>query len=193
MSKQHICIKRFVFIVIGVVFVTLNASQELFCATIDAEMPRVDKRALIHMNAGNAYNHYCVHCHGLNGKGDGRSFAYELEPKPRDFTDKEYMAKLNDEDIRKVIVGGSVSVGKSSLCSAWGDTFSDKMIEELIVYVRTFSSSSPEGEKPVEIVETAPEEIQEVATGVKPFLVWSILILITAFFISAAIFEWRKK
>lgn len=186
-------IKWFVLIVIGIISVTLNASQELFSATIDAEMSRDDKHELIHVNARNVYNHYCVHCHGLNGKGDGRSFAYELEPKPRDFTDIEYMAKLNDEDIRKVIVGGSASVGKSSLCPAWSDTFGDKMLEELIIYVRIFSSSSPEEEKPIRVVETAPEEMQEVTTSVKPFIVWPILILITAFFISIAVSEWRKK
>src|SRR5262245_37266882 len=65
------------------------------------------------------YGQFCASCHGQSGKGDGAAAA-ALNPKPRDHTDKEYMSKLSDEDIFKVIKNGGASVGKSPLMPPWG-------------------------------------------------------------------------
>src|SRR5271169_4999845 len=41
------------------------------------------------------YTKYCSVCHGDEGKGDGFN-AFNLDPKPRDFTDAKYMNVLDD-------------------------------------------------------------------------------------------------
>ena len=84
------------------------------------------------------YGQYCVTCHGQSGKGDGPGAA-ALNPKPRDHTDKEYMAKLSDDDIFKVVKNGGASIGKSPLMPAWGATLKDDQIQDVVAYVRTLS------------------------------------------------------
>ncbi len=82
------------------------------------------------------YGQICATCHGQSGKGDGPGAA-ALNPKPRDHTDKEYMSKLTDDDLFKVIKDGGASVGKSPLMPPWGSTLKDDQIKDVIAYVRT--------------------------------------------------------
>jgi cytochrome c oxidase cbb3-type subunit 3 len=82
------------------------------------------------------YGQICATCHGQSGKGDGPGAA-ALNPKPRDHTDKEYMSKLTDDDLFKVIKNGGASVGKSPLMPPWGSTLKDDQIKDVIAYVRT--------------------------------------------------------
>jgi cytochrome c oxidase cbb3-type subunit 3 len=82
------------------------------------------------------YGQFCSACHGQSGKGDGAAAA-ALNPKPRDHTDKEYMSKLSDEDMLKVIKNGGASVGKSPLMPPWGASLKDDQIQDIIAYVRT--------------------------------------------------------
>jgi mono/diheme cytochrome c family protein len=84
------------------------------------------------------YGQFCVTCHGESGKGDGAAAA-ALNPKPRDHTDKEYMSKLSDDDMLKVIKNGGASVGKSPLMPPWGASLKDDQIQDIIAYVRTLS------------------------------------------------------
>lgn len=56
----------------------------------------------------------CAACHGEGGKGDGLAAA-AMDPKPRDFTDQQWQASITDEQLRKVIIEGGPSVGKSIL------------------------------------------------------------------------------
>jgi mono/diheme cytochrome c family protein len=84
------------------------------------------------------YGQFCATCHGQSGKGDGPAAA-ALNPKPRDHTDKEYMSKLSDDDLFKVIKNGGASVGKSPLMPAWGASLKDEQIQDVIRYVRTLS------------------------------------------------------
>ncbi len=190
MSEHHAHFKWTTLVVLGVLSVILSAlggAQDLFGATVDAEKPRGDKLKIIQLNAKNVYRHYCAHCHGQEGKGDGKSFGFELEPKPRNFTDANYMVK--DEDISKVITGGSASLKKSNLCPAWGNTFSEKTIKGLVAYIRAFSAPPSEVKKPVEVAVATPVETQKEAAGVKPFIVWPILGLLSGFFIWLAVSE----
>lgn len=53
----------------------------------------------------------CTPCHGATGKGDGAASA-ALVPKPRDLTDKEWQASVDDEYLRKIIQYGGAAVGK---------------------------------------------------------------------------------
>jgi mono/diheme cytochrome c family protein len=64
--------------------------------------------------ARNLYTMRCAICHGQNGKGDGAGAA-SLNPKPRDYTNKEWQASVTDEDLKKIIIGGGQSVGKSPI------------------------------------------------------------------------------
>ncbi len=82
------------------------------------------------------YGQYCATCHGESGKGNGPAAA-ALNPKPRDHTDKEYMSKLSDDDLLKVIKNGGASVGKSPIMPPWGPTLNDDQLKDVIAYVRT--------------------------------------------------------
>jgi mono/diheme cytochrome c family protein len=84
------------------------------------------------------YGQFCATCHGQSGKGDGAAAA-ALNPKPRDHTDKEYMSKLTDDDMLKVIKNGGASIGKSPLMPPWGASLKDDQIQDIIAYVRTLS------------------------------------------------------
>jgi len=82
------------------------------------------------------YGQFCVSCHGQSGKGDGAAAA-ALNPKPRDHTDKEYMSKMSDDDMLKVIKNGGAAIGKSPLMPPWGASLKDDQIQDIIAYVRT--------------------------------------------------------
>ena len=85
------------------------------------------------------YGHYCAHCHGEKGKGDGRLWASELSPKPADLTaldeDKSYLIEA--------IRDGSGVHGKSDLCPPWGRTISPQNVDRL---ARHLLSLGPETE-----------------------------------------------
>jgi cytochrome c oxidase cbb3-type subunit 3 len=82
------------------------------------------------------YGQFCSTCHGQSGKGDGPGAA-ALNPKPRDHTNKEYMSKMSDEEMMKVIKNGGVSIGKSPLMPPWGASLKDDQIQDVIAYIRT--------------------------------------------------------
>lgn len=82
------------------------------------------------------YGQFCASCHGQSGKGDGAAAA-ALNPKPRDHTDKEYMFKMSDDDMLKVIKNGGASIGKSPLMPPWGASLKDDQIQDIIAYIRT--------------------------------------------------------
>jgi mono/diheme cytochrome c family protein len=84
------------------------------------------------------YSTYCTICHGDDGKGDGFN-AYNLDPKPRDFTNKKYLDALSDAQMKEAISGGGRSVNKSPLMPSWGGRLQDRSIEYLVAYIRTFS------------------------------------------------------
>lgn len=54
----------------------------------------------------------CTPCHGPKGRGDGPASA-GLTPKPRNFTDPTWQAKVTDEHIEKIVLYGGAAVGKS--------------------------------------------------------------------------------
>jgi mono/diheme cytochrome c family protein len=60
------------------------------------------------------YEQRCVVCHGATGKGDGAGAA-NLNPKPRSFGDAAWQKSVEDESIRKVIVGGGPAIGKNAI------------------------------------------------------------------------------
>ncbi len=80
---------------------------------------------------------YCAACHGVDGKADGPAGA-ALNPKPRNFTDKAWQAKVDDARIAKVIKEGGASVGLSANMAPWGGALKDEEIKDLVKYVRHF-------------------------------------------------------
>jgi len=89
----------------------------------------------------NLYLHYCAVCHGTAGKGDGFN-AWNLQPRPRDLTDAKYMGALSDARISETIREGGMGVRKSPGMPAWGNTFTDRQVNEIVRYIRTLSADS---------------------------------------------------
>jgi cytochrome c553 len=85
------------------------------------------------------YMKYCAVCHGKEGKGDGFN-AFNLDPRPRDFSDSSYMAALSDAQILQTISGGGRSVNKSPLMPSYGWTIDNRQVRYVAAYVRTFSA-----------------------------------------------------
>jgi len=74
----------------------------------------------------------CATCHGPQGRGDGQN-AYNLQPPPPDF--QESLAKLPVGDRRKVIEGGTVALGRSPLCPAWGRSLGPDDVDALLAWL----------------------------------------------------------
>lgn len=81
------------------------------------------------------YTKYCSVCHGEQGKGDGFN-AYNLDPKPRDFTDPRAMAGIDDATLLATIIEGGKGVNKSPLMPAWGGRMNKLETEYVIEYVK---------------------------------------------------------
>ncbi len=135
------------------------------------------------------FEYYCSPCHGLKGKGDGTFFTIDLKPKPRNFTDADYMKKRTDEQIAKSITDGSKSVEKSNLCPPWGKTLSEKRIKELVSYIRGLSAK--EVEKTVAVAKEKVSEGKKSDTF-KSSIRWLFLAVITLALAGGAISELKK-
>lgn len=92
--------------------------------------------------AGKAkYDLFCSTCHGMTGQGDGPGGA-ALNPKPRNYADKEWQKTTKDADIFKVIKEGGPAVGKSPLMAAWGAALSDADIHNAVAYIRELGKAA---------------------------------------------------
>jgi len=89
----------------------------------------------------NLFLRYCAVCHGTTGKGDGFN-AWNLQPHPRDLTDPKYMNVLSKARISETIREGGIGVRKSPDMPAWGNTFTDRQVDEIVRYIRTLSGDS---------------------------------------------------
>jgi len=81
----------------------------------------------------------CVVCHGADGSGNGPGAA-ALKPKPRNYADAAWQAKVTDEALTKAILGGGPAVGLSPLMPPNPD-LADKpeVVAELVKIVRGFA------------------------------------------------------
>lgn len=85
----------------------------------------------------------CAACHGTTGKGDGPGAA-ALNPKPRNYTDKEWQKSVTDDQIAKTIMYGGAAVGKSPNMPAQPDLSSKpEMVAALVKVVRSFGQTAP--------------------------------------------------
>jgi len=99
--------------------------------------------------------HYCSHCHGVYGDGEGFNADY-LDRQPANLTDPEFMAKRKDSRIYRVIKKGGPEVRKSNLMPSFGNTLSDLEIWSLAAYVRTLSGGKLK-ELPKELGDQKPK------------------------------------
>ena len=82
----------------------------------------------------------CATCHGASGKGDGPNSA-TLDPKPRDFTSKDWQKTMSDAQLRSVILRGGPALGKSVLMPANPDLESTPAgVDELVKIVRAYGA-----------------------------------------------------
>ena len=79
---------------------------------------------------------YCAVCHGTEGKGDGFN-AFNLDPKPRDFTDVRYMSALSDARLMETIIQGGRGVNRSVLMPSWGGRLTTSEQTYVTAYVRS--------------------------------------------------------
>lgn len=82
----------------------------------------------------------CATCHGPQGRGDGQN-SYNLQPPPPDF--QESLAKLPVGDRRRVIEGGTASLGRSALCPAWGRSLDPDDVESLLAWLDVAARPAP--------------------------------------------------
>jgi mono/diheme cytochrome c family protein len=78
----------------------------------------------------------CAPCHGKVGKGDGPAAA-NLNPKPRDHSKGEYMSKLTDDHIGRVVKLGGGIAGFPGMPAH--PQFKTEDVNAVIAYMRTLS------------------------------------------------------
>ena len=85
------------------------------------------------------YVTYCTSCHGEKGKGDGMA-AQSLPVRPADHTNGAVMNQFSDKFLVDLISKGGSAVGKSSFMPAWGSSFNEKQIRDIVAYLRTIAN-----------------------------------------------------
>jgi mono/diheme cytochrome c family protein len=99
--------------------------------------PASDPAAI--QEAQTTFKTLCATCHGVDGRGDGPGAA-QLNPKPRDYTDKAWQTSVTDEQIAKTIVLGGAAVGKSTMMPAQPQLREKPaVVKELVKIIRSFS------------------------------------------------------
>ncbi len=105
------------------------------------------------------YSHYCTHCHGTKGDGNGFN-AVNLDPKPRDHTDgsEAYMAGRTNEELFEAITKGGAGVSKSPFMPPFGGVLSEKEIWSLVAHLRSLhKNKAPDVILPVEAKAERPK------------------------------------
>jgi mono/diheme cytochrome c family protein len=83
-----------------------------------------------------AYQQYCVGCHGDAGQGDGFN-SFNLDPHPRDLSDPVFQKGKSNAELADAIRRGGAGVGLSSLMPPWGKTLDARRIDAVVLYVRS--------------------------------------------------------
>ncbi|MEY4632358.1 MAG: hypothetical protein RIQ81_2478 [Pseudomonadota bacterium] len=83
------------------------------------------------------YATMCASCHGEDGKGNGAASA-GLNPKPRNFHDAAWQAKVDDAHIYVVIEKGGAAKGLSGTMPPWGGVLSKDEIDGLVKMIRDY-------------------------------------------------------
>jgi mono/diheme cytochrome c family protein len=81
------------------------------------------------------FSSLCSSCHGADGQANSAAAA-AMNPKPRNFHDKAWQAKVDDAHIAKVIKEGGVTSGLSGTMPPWGAVLSDDEVKGLVAKIR---------------------------------------------------------
>lgn len=119
-------------------------------------------------NGQRLFLHYCTHCHGNKGEGDGYNAEY-LDKEPMNLADSKLMDKKTDEQIFRVIYKGGLGVNKSHLMPVFGHTLSEEEIWSLVAYVRTLSGSGKKVVVSDKIDKHKPEAFKVARKNVEDF------------------------
>jgi mono/diheme cytochrome c family protein len=92
----------------------------------------------IESQGNHLFKQYCASCHGDEARGDGQN-ASNLTPRPPDLT----VGARDQTFIRKVIMEGSGSVGRSALSPPWGRSLSTQEITYLVAYCQAVGRKKP--------------------------------------------------
>jgi mono/diheme cytochrome c family protein len=93
------------------------------------------------VQAKDVFNSRCATCHGPNGDGNGPAAA-ALNPKPRNYHDKDWQKKVTDDDLKKTITYGGAAVGKSPIMPASPDLDGKpEVLDGLVAIVREFGKN----------------------------------------------------
>jgi len=99
----------------------------------------VPATAQVTLTAPEIFKTRCAACHGETGKGDGPA-SVALNPKPQNYSDPEWQKATTDEVIRKAIVEGGQSVGKSALMVPNPDLAGKtEVLDGLVTIIRGFA------------------------------------------------------
>jgi hypothetical protein len=116
-------------------FETIDGDDLEILAT-PLELTKSEERGLM------IFRHYCAHCHGTTGQGDGQN-SYGLETPPRDLLILELDGERTDEDLRRVITEGGAANGLSPLMPPWGHTLEPERIDDLVALIHILPELEP--------------------------------------------------
>ena len=108
-------------------------------SSCDAKSGEIPQGSLADGDAGQGstlYKQHCSGCHGESGRGDGPG-AKNINPKPIDHTNKQYMSALSDQHLFAVVRRGGKDVGRPAMPPF--PNLSDDEIKDLIAYMRSIS------------------------------------------------------
>lgn len=122
------------------------ASAERIASAAPENDSRPDSAApALAARAGKAlYARYCVLCHGAGGQGDGVN-APNLEPAPRDHTDRGWAARRSDEQLFAAVRDG-YGQGRAGRMPPFGRTLRPYQIWDLVAHLRELGRAKPRPE-----------------------------------------------
>ena len=114
------------------------------------------------------YEDKCVHCHGIEGAGDG-SAAENLLPRPRDFTRGLYKIRSTesaqlptDQDLFDIIANGM----PGSSMPAWGEILTEDEQWQLVAHIKTFHDGFEDASpRLIDLSSKVPYSEESVAKG----------------------------
>jgi mono/diheme cytochrome c family protein len=122
----------------------------------------IGQPAKSHPHPGKAtYDQYCATCHGDTGQADGPGAA-NLPIKPPPFTDGRLMNPLPDDFLFKVVSEGAGAVGLAPQMPAFRPPLTDRQIQDVIGYVRTFAQPPYAARPAVAVQPRAPAPTQPI-------------------------------
>jgi putative heme-binding domain-containing protein len=102
--------------------------------------------------------HYCAHCHGNKGGGDGFNAEF-LDKDPAELSSQKFQEKRSNKKIFRVIKEGGSKVKKSHLMPSFGSTLSEEEIWSLVAFVRYLGGWKFEVNVPKNLTTKRPNNI----------------------------------